>query len=182
MMNKIKLAISIIALTTSLHAMSFEDSPAFEKSSAHFKSTYDILTSLPPVEIVIPQGTYAFNGWYIVTLEEYFHNVVTPILQVQIGYNLNITNDIEVVTNLLKDLIKERNKLMVDGFKKAHEIALKMKIKYAMDDEMTDDSSYTGCLMTMNHYKIKTLSESCNLSNNVYTTVNAVAVEVLENN
>jgi hypothetical protein len=173
-----KLLLTAVALISNLHAMSFEDSPALKESTNHFKTTHEILSALPPVEILIPRGTFAFTGWYITTIEEYFHNVVTPILQLKIDYKVNITDDMESVKSLLTRLIDERNNLMIEGYKKAFDVAIKIKMDYAMNERMTDESTDIGCLMTLNHYRERQMSASYNNIDIPYAV--AEAIDVLE--
>jgi hypothetical protein len=153
----LKLMLTLSVFTIPLYSSEFEGSHAEEAASSLFLKRHEIMSMLEPIEVLLPRGTFAFTNWYVTSLEEYFHNVVTPILS-----SLITRNTLEVsganLDHIYEALESRRTILMEEGYKKAYSVAIKIKMDHAFDERMTEDSLYIGSLLILNHYKPRMLS------------------------
>lgn len=156
-MMKLKLIALMTSILTSAYACEFEGSDAASVASPLFLQRHEILSSLEPIEILIPRGTFAFTGWYITTIEEYFHNVVTPTLNGMLTSDRLTSLEINY-DDINRALESLRITLMMEGYKKAFDVAIKMKMDNAFDAHMIEESCRIGSLLTLTHYQTGTLS------------------------
>ncbi len=143
--------------TTTAGAAMFEETEAYIHATASFKTNYNYLSRLEPVQILISEASSKFNQVYIESLSMYFHKTITPLLcQLATCYlendeNHNVDNHIDAGAIEIF-LRSERTKLMADCIKYAFTKCVDFIDKNPNDPELQEPSIFTGSLLTLRHY------------------------------
>lgn len=163
-----------LTAATALTASQFEQSQAYQDASPVMRKTYEILSNLDPVEIVLSGSNPAhYNNFYAMMIESSFHNVVTPTLAVFI--NQNVKEHLDHLEETLehnakythedekyempdfpsynfRNIIMKRDEAITNLLVRAHEEALKEVLKQGKTAEMGVLDSNGSRLLVLRHY------------------------------
>lgn len=171
-----KLILICMLGTASVGAAMFEESPAYAHASPLFKTNYSYLCDLEPVEILLPRNSMEFNRVWVESLSVYFHNMVTPLLDLKaIDYlntdvNHDATLDIDrgAIEIYLRD---ERTKLMADCIRNAYTVTMAHRDKNPDHPDFNKESPLFGSLLKLRHYNEGIVSEGRIVVENVIAQV-----------
>lgn len=161
-----KLALGLMLGLCSLQsvASTFEESPEYARMSDIFRKSYEVISNLEPIEILLPKQPKIYNQIYGAFIESNFHNVITPTLMFSIRSEVKRTLDFrnnypseeyEIGDHITPTLMQSRDQMLCDIIKRAADKAFEeTAVQYRQyNEEALEPDDTESLFVVLRHFK-----------------------------